>query len=450
MRDNVRHFLELLTEVIDVPAPVLELGALQTEGQESYADVRPFFRGRAYVGSDMRAGPGVDCLADAHRLPFRDGSLGTVLLLDTLEHLQGPVAAVQEACRVLAPDGIVVLASVMNFPIHGFPSDYWRFTPAAFDYLLSALDLRVVFSQGDAEFPHTVIGLGTRASGEAADAFRAAAQEIETRWPEAMAGGPLLAWQPSAVVVSQRLAERPLPELERGRTIAQSFVCPADDMSRIDVRMSNLGRLNSCHVQFRLQEEDEPRREVAAYRLFCAHIFEETWTFVPVPLQAESAGRRYRLTLESPDGAPGQAVTAMASDGTAYGDGQLFVDGEPAEGSLCFQVYCRSAAQPVSEAAMAGSPPTGTPAGQPVDDIASLVRRAEEARWEQTRYLASVVRSGFDAMHADLKETRDRLALLEEVQRRALEESTDAAAFTRAVRRNPLYRIWRRLFPKAK
>jgi len=85
MRDNVRHFLQLVTEVLDVPGPVVEIGALQTEQQEDYADMRPFFGDRLFLGCDMRAGAGVQCLADAHRLPFRNDALGTVLLLDTLE-----------------------------------------------------------------------------------------------------------------------------------------------------------------------------------------------------------------------------------------------------------------------------------------------------------------------------------------------------------------------------
>lgn len=456
MRDNVKSFLQLLTQVLDIPAPVVEIGALQTEDKESLADVRPFFPDGLYVGCDMRSGPGVDCLVDAHRLPFRDGSVGTVLLLDTLEHLQSPLAAVQEACRVLRGDGVVLLASVMNFPIHGYPSDYWRFTPAVFDYLLCSLAPRFVFSQGDAEFPHTVIGLGTRASGlgGAAGAFRSAVDEVQTRWPEMAQGGPLLPWHPSVVALAQRVAERRLPELERGRAIAQTFVCPADNMSRIDVKMSNLGRVNLCHVQFRLCQDDESQQEITTYRLFAPHVTEEGWTFIPIPVQAESAGHGYVLTLESPDGGPGEAVSPMASNATVYEEGQLSIDGEPAEGSLCFQVYCRSPHEAVSLGARAESPreaalrTSGPSAGADGDglkanDIAALVLRAEEQRWEQTRYLASVVRSGFDAIHAELKATG---AQLEGIQRQALEQSTEAAALVRAMKRNPLYRFWRWLF----
>ncbi|MBC7105630.1 MAG: class I SAM-dependent methyltransferase [Firmicutes bacterium] len=53
-------------------------------------------------------------LCDAARLPFPDGSFAACLLLDVLEHLDDPLAALAEARRVLAPGGIVVAA----VPLH--------------------------------------------------------------------------------------------------------------------------------------------------------------------------------------------------------------------------------------------------------------------------------------------------------------------------------------------
>lgn len=466
MRDNVKQFVALMADAFDFPAPIVEVGSLQTEGQEEYADLRPLFGDRPYLGSDMRPGPGVECLADGHQLPFKDGTIGTLLLLDTLEHVQSPFVAVQEACRVLKQGGLVLLASVMNFPIHSFPSDYWRFTPAVFDYLLTTLDPRFVFSQGDAEFPQTVIGAAMKRSPRAADGerFRDAVQKVANRWPEEAAGGPLLAWQPSFIAVAQRLAERRLPELEQGRTMGQSFVCPANNMSRIDVKMSNLGRSNNCHVLFRLQQEDERQQEIAVYRLFAPHVLEEGWTFIAIPAQAQSAGRRYRLTLESPDGIFGQAVAAMASNDTVYEEGQLFIDGEPAEGSLCFQVYCQSSDMAVSAGARAESPrgadlsAGARPAGAGSDqldahDIAAALLRAEEQRWEQVRHLASAISSALDAVGAEYKVAQARLEVkleaglqeLASIQREVLDESREAASLARAVKRNPLLRLWKRV-----
>ncbi|MEX0785055.1 MAG: methyltransferase domain-containing protein [Dehalococcoidia bacterium] len=447
MRDNIRQFLQLAVETFDLPSPVVEVGALQVEAQEQYADMRPLFGERLYLGGDMRPGQGVDCLIDAHRLPFRDKTVGTLLLLDTLEHVHSPLTAVEEACRTLAEGGVVMLASVMNFPIHSYPSDFWRFTPAAFDYLLEPLPVRAVLSQGDTEFPHTVVGLGMRAApdSEAALAFQGQLRQIMSAWPEQTYGGPLLAHEPDAIVLEQRDDGRLLPELERGRAVSQSFVCPADRLQRIDVKLSSLGRANFSHLLFRLATDAGD--EVAAYRVYAPHVVDKGWTFFPLPLQDASAGRRYVLTIDSPDATPGQGIAAFASVETAYREGELLVDGQPADGTLCFQLHCRtegSGAAPRLEAVDRRA--DVGPASGPVADVTALMRRAEERSWEQVRHLASVSEAGIDAVRAELLALQQRQQELERLQQQALEQSTEAAAIVRSLKRNPLYRLWRRLF----
>jgi len=68
-------------------------------------------------------------------------------------------SALDEVYRVLKPDGIVVVTSVMNFPIHEYPFDYWRFTPEGFKSLLKHFEHQYVDFAGDELFPHTVVGL---------------------------------------------------------------------------------------------------------------------------------------------------------------------------------------------------------------------------------------------------------------------------------------------------
>jgi hypothetical protein len=54
----------------------------------------------------------------------------------------------------------VVLSSVMNFPIHDYPYDYWRFTPEAFKSILKPFSSAFVGFAGTDDFPHTVVGIG--------------------------------------------------------------------------------------------------------------------------------------------------------------------------------------------------------------------------------------------------------------------------------------------------
>ncbi len=176
MRENVRELVRACATCFSTPEPIVEIGSLQVPGQEGFADLRPFFRGKEFVGCDLRPGPGVDRIEDAHRLSFPDGSVGTVVTADTLEHIANPFLALAEMRRVLRREGLLLMVSVMDFPIHDYPSDYWRFTPAAFRLLLNDFAWRLVGFQGEAAKPHTVVGLAAHAEPPraAVEAFRAA------------------------------------------------------------------------------------------------------------------------------------------------------------------------------------------------------------------------------------------------------------------------------------
>jgi SAM-dependent methyltransferase len=140
----------------------VEIGAFQVAGQEKISDLRPLFPGKTYVGCDMQTGPGVDRLEDIHKLSFRSGEVGTFLLADTLEHVADPRRAMHEIYRCLRDDGLVIYSSVMNFPIHAFPNDYWRFTPEAFRALAVDFPRAMIFFSAPPEFPHTVCGVATK------------------------------------------------------------------------------------------------------------------------------------------------------------------------------------------------------------------------------------------------------------------------------------------------
>lgn len=177
MRPNVRAFLTACVDVLPLRGPVLEIGSFQVEGQAAAIDLRPLFPGMEYVGTDMRPGPGVDRVQDVMDLGFGDASFGTIVLADTLEHVEDPELAMREVRRVCAPDGLVLATSVMDFPIHGHPSDYWRFTPEAFRRLARSFATAAVFSGGPADHPHTV-ALAASPETAATDGLRRLADHL--------------------------------------------------------------------------------------------------------------------------------------------------------------------------------------------------------------------------------------------------------------------------------
>ena len=162
MRQSVKDYLVKVLARYPAKEPIYEIGSYRVEGQEEFADLRPFFPDKVYTGCDMRPGLGVDRVEDVHCLKIRSNSIGTVLIFDTLEHVENVFQAVNEIHRILKPGGMVIVSSVMKFPIHDYPSDYWRFTPKAFELLLRRFAVCEVEFDGDPEFPDGVYGFGIK------------------------------------------------------------------------------------------------------------------------------------------------------------------------------------------------------------------------------------------------------------------------------------------------
>jgi SAM-dependent methyltransferase len=182
MRHSIKDYVGVVAATLPIRGPIYELGAYQVAGQEGFADLRPLFAGIPYLGCDARPGPGVDRVTDVHDLDLPASSAGAILCCDTLEHVQFPDRAVQEMHRVLAPGGILVLTSVMNFHIHDHPHDYWRFTPDGLALLLRRFPRHRVDFAGRDVFPHTVVGVAAKDGELPLDAYVRAIEAWRRRW----------------------------------------------------------------------------------------------------------------------------------------------------------------------------------------------------------------------------------------------------------------------------
>jgi SAM-dependent methyltransferase len=162
----MNHFLHgmatAVAETFDLPGPILEIGSYQVEGQEAIADLRDLFPRKPYLGLDRRAGPGVDLVADVEDLPQADSSVGTVIAMNTFEHVPHFWRGFEEIRRVLRPDGAFLVSCPFHFKIHNYPADYWRFTPAALELLLEDYPSRIVGWHGPKHRPAHVWALAFR------------------------------------------------------------------------------------------------------------------------------------------------------------------------------------------------------------------------------------------------------------------------------------------------
>jgi hypothetical protein len=403
MRDNIKTFTVTAAKVFATPEPVLEIGSRPAEGQEEYAELRSCFAGRRYFGADFLPGPAVDVLLDTHLLGVGEGRVGTVVMMDTLEHVQDPLLALREAHRILQPDGLALIGSVMNFPIHNHPWDYWRFTPAAFDLLLRPFPMRAVWYQGDPLAPHTVLAAAQKnASADAQVAFAASAAAMEATWPENAFGGPLLRFEPLLDAIAHEASgERSLAELRAGVTVEQSFRCPSDYLSRIDLKFGTGGRMNFCHLRYELRDA-ATGQVVAERRLLGQHVEDGVWTaftFAPIP---DSAGREYRLAVSSWDGRESAALSPVLADDPAGAGEQLTVSGEYQPGVLCYRALCLAPGySPADYRAMSGqADPTAIADAAARSGDAALLRRIASTQSAQLWQVASQVDDDLARMSA--------------------------------------------------
>lgn len=91
-----------------VQGPVLEIGGGSGNLKEAIPDC---------VSLDVQWTPWLDIVADAHRLPFDNGSFANIVMLDVFHHLSYPVQFLREALRVLKPGGRLAMVEPNVSPV---------------------------------------------------------------------------------------------------------------------------------------------------------------------------------------------------------------------------------------------------------------------------------------------------------------------------------------------
>jgi SAM-dependent methyltransferase len=127
---NFEYFIERLNQ--RETYSVLEVGSYGARPD-------PRLQGNfSYVGADIRPGPNVDVVIDAHELSREISQrFDGIYAISTLEHLAMPWKAVLELNAALADGGLLFLATHPTWPPHELPWDFWRFNRGAIEVLLN-------------------------------------------------------------------------------------------------------------------------------------------------------------------------------------------------------------------------------------------------------------------------------------------------------------------------
>ncbi len=92
-----------------------------------------------YTGFDLKEGPNVDIVGDAHELTkrFEPNSINAIFGLEVFEHLAMPWKVALEINKVLKLGGRCMFFTVQTWPIHDEPFDFFRFSKEAWHSLFN-------------------------------------------------------------------------------------------------------------------------------------------------------------------------------------------------------------------------------------------------------------------------------------------------------------------------
>jgi SAM-dependent methyltransferase len=142
--------LESLASRLQVPPDgrILDYGC----AEQPYR--RFFGPGVDFVGADLPGNPDADIALEADgTVPVDDGTFDAVLSTQVLEHVADPTTYLAECRRVLRPGGRLLLSTHGLMVYHPDPVDYWRWTGAGLERIITAAGLRIVHREG-------IMGLG--------------------------------------------------------------------------------------------------------------------------------------------------------------------------------------------------------------------------------------------------------------------------------------------------
>jgi SAM-dependent methyltransferase len=151
---GVRHLEERQIKGLKV----LEVGARDVNGSlRGYVEM---FKPASYLGVDLFPGPGVDYLCSVELIVDALGkeAFDLVLCTEMLEHVRDWRLAVTNLKIVCYIGGTILITTrSKGFPIHDFPSDYWRFEVDDMKYIFSDCD-DVVIEQDKTVYKSSISG----------------------------------------------------------------------------------------------------------------------------------------------------------------------------------------------------------------------------------------------------------------------------------------------------
>jgi SAM-dependent methyltransferase len=101
--------------------------------------IREMTKAKKHIGLDMQEGKYVDLIHNLNN-PVPLDPVDAVFCFSVLEHCNKPWIVAENISNVLKPGGLLLLSVPFQWRVHGYPNDYWRFTPNGIKELFPSIE----------------------------------------------------------------------------------------------------------------------------------------------------------------------------------------------------------------------------------------------------------------------------------------------------------------------
>jgi hypothetical protein len=134
----------------------------------------------------------------------------------------------------------------------------------------------------------------------------------------------------------------PIGEIYGATTVGQTFTSKQSNLSAIEINMATYTRRNTCDVIFHLRSSPNSTVDIVTIRVNAAKIADNKYHRFSFPPIIDLENKTYYFFIESPNSAPGNAITIWYCPEDVYNAGSAYSNHEPVEGDLSFRTYYMS------------------------------------------------------------------------------------------------------------
>lgn len=141
-----RYYLDKVLSDIKFYGKVLDVGGKKENKRGTFRPPLDKIESWEYLNIDESTNP--DYLCSADNIPVDDNTFDIVMLAEVIEHLENPIAVLNECYRVLKKDGKIVVTIPFLNALHADPYDFQRWTDVKIENVFNKSGFKLIKPMG--------------------------------------------------------------------------------------------------------------------------------------------------------------------------------------------------------------------------------------------------------------------------------------------------------------